>query len=152
MAAAAAQAELAEDQQRSAEDSVSTIATMAGIQAALQAVAVDPERFRGQACEVELAQMLAAVAVAAERLQQEDARVRKEQEARDKAYKDTKDKAQTGEDDAYVVGDDDDPDEAMSRAGTDDAGEDVAPAAGIAQGYSGVLAKLLGQAKDEEAV
>ena len=40
----------------------------------------------------------------------------------------------------------------MSCAGTDDAGEDVALATGIALGYDGVLAKMLGQAKDEEAV
>ena len=39
----------------------------------------------------------------------------------------------------------------MSCVGTDDAGDDVL-ATGIAQGYNGALAKLLGQAKDEEAV
>ena len=147
--AAAAKAELAEAQQRSAEDSVSKIANTAGIQAALQAVAVVPERFRGQACEVELTQMLAAVAAAAERLQLEDARLRKEQEARERAEKA---KAQAAEGDSGAVGDDEDPDETMSCAGTDDAGDDVALATGIAQGYDGVLAKMLGQAKDEEAV
>ena len=48
--------------------------------------------------------------------------------------------------------DDDDGDEAMSCAGADDAGEDVALATGIARDYDGVLARLLGQGKDDEAV
>ena len=92
--------------------------------------------------------MLAAVAAATERLQQEDTRLRKEQEIRERAEKA---KAQAAEGEAGAVGDDDDPDETMSCAGTDDAGDDVALVTGIAQGPDGVLAKMLGQVKDEEA-
>ena len=50
-----------------------------------------------------------------------------------------------------TVGDEGDLDEEMSCAGTDDAGDDVVLATGIAQGGNGVLAKMLGLAKDEEA-
>ena len=108
-----------------------------------------PERFRGQECEAELAQMLAAVAAATERLQLEDTRLRKEQEARERA---DKAKAQAAEGEARAGGDDDDDlDETMSCAATDEAGDDVAFVTGIAQDYDGVLAKMLGQVKDEEA-
>ena len=40
----------------------------------------------------------------------------------------------------------------MPCTGTDDAGKGVVLATGIAQDYNGVLAKMLGQANDEQAV
>ena len=147
-AAAAVKAELAEAQQRNAEDSVAKIANTSGIQAALQAAANVPERFRGQECETELTRMLAAVAAATERLQQEDTRLRNEQAAREL---DEKAKAGADEGPSAVVGDDTNRDETMSYGGTGESVDDVAVATGIAQGHDGVLGKMLSQAKDDEA-
>ena len=73
-------------------------------------------------------------AAAAERLQLEDARLRTEQEACEQAEKDRKDKADADESRTGAAAEDDgDGDEALSCAGTDDAGVDIALAAGIAR-------------------